>query len=494
MQYKKFGKTEMNISSLGLGGNFTLDIGKTCVEEQKQYASSVIKKAIELGINFFDTCPSYCGGYEEDIFGMAFENINETIYVGSKDGLQNKHNAEDVIKQIENSLKKMKRNYIDIFFLWSIMSFDDYKELLKPGGIYEGVKRAYDQGLVKHIGASLHCSTEDSIKIINDELVEGIIVSFNPVNYASQLPIVNAAQNKKIGVITMNSLGGGIIPRFPDLFEGIERSDRPVAEKCLRFIHSFEGITTSLSSMESIEKLTQNVTAFNDEYVNKYIVEKDFLVNVSDKLCTGCRYCEPCPVGVGVSKLMQGYNINLLLSKCESEKGAVNSCFVNVRSQGGDPFDVYSCVGCHKCEKKCTQKIPIVKRIQEMKTNAEKYGMVKEKIINRLDDFFRKYDGKKIGFWPTCKYMDGMLSFYNRPDIEEKLYFFNSSENFVGKTFRGKKIYGKDDVIKMGIQVILVANYNFGEEIYCQLKGMYEDKLGIDIVNLHTDDDIAWFW
>lgn len=495
MRYSFFGKTNMKLSELGLGGNLKIVLNSETFCEQMNNAADLLAYGIENGINYIDTAPTYCGGYEEEIVSMALKKTSRKVYVGSKAGLTNCSGEKDVLEQIERSLKTLDREYIDIFFLWSIMSWEDYKLLRKKNGIYDGIIKAQKEGMIHNIGASFHCFADEAIRIMEDVDLDGIIVSFNPINYKANLPIIKKAAQKKIGVMTMNSLAGGLVPQYPELFSNLEKSDRPSHEKSLRFIRSFPEITVALSGMEKQDVLDANLRAYEDD-IDIRSINKSFELNLEEKLCSGCGYCLPCPSQVRIPQLMHGFNMQVLVrgDSKGNEHDVVNNSFVAIRGNGGDPTDVYLCKNCKKCEKTCTQKLPITDRIKTLKSQALKYSLSKDIITKRLDSFFEHYSGYKIGLWPTCKYLDEMLSFYNRPDIEEKVFFFNSSESLKNVLFRNKTVYGQEDLIHLGIQVILITNYNYTEEIFNMLKVKLKDTK-IDVVKLQDPKkDIAWFW
>lgn len=104
--------------------------------------------------------------------------------------------------------------------VWSapIHNYRDFKEIMRPGGIYEGAVRLKEEGIVEHICASLHAPPEEMIEIIESGAFEGVTVSYSMLNAARMQPVLDAALRRGVGVVVMNPLGGGVIAQNRDYF------------------------------------------------------------------------------------------------------------------------------------------------------------------------------------------------------------------------------------------------------------------------------------
>lgn len=106
-----------------------------------------------------------------------------------------------------------------------------------------------------------------------------------------------AAKNCGVGIFTMNSLGGGVIPKL-SLPE--RRKEESFAKKALAELYTHEEITTYLSSMQTVQELEENLSAFQAEYIpTLYNIRQNRL----GSFCTKCRYCAGCPVGLPISDI-----------------------------------------------------------------------------------------------------------------------------------------------------------------------------------------------
>ena len=357
MLYKEYGKTGKKISIIGFGGmRFTksdlgYDIGQ---------CADVVRKANELGVNYFDTAPGYCGDHSELIMGEAFKNMPGQFYVSTK---SSQKKGDELRKQLETSLKRMGLSKINFFHIWCILTLEDYKSRMVKGGAFEAALKAKSEGLIEHIVFSTHCNGDEIETIINEGGFEGMTVGYNILNFPFRQKGIKAAFENGLGVATMNPLGGGIIPQKADYFKFImSDGDKTPVEAALRFNGSHKEITTVLAGMSSIDEVLENVKIGDnmkpfDESKLKEIESK--LFSSMDKLCTGCRYCESCPQGIPVSKYMLAYNDSIL----GNPQGTLNT----LKWHWGIPAEgVKDCIECGLCEKKCTQHLPIIERLKQI--------------------------------------------------------------------------------------------------------------------------------
>ncbi len=362
MQYREYGKTGKKVSVVGFGGmrfikeEYENDIGK-CAE--------IVRKASELGINYFDTAPFYCEDKSEEIMGEAFKDMPKPFYVSTKSGLQHEPTADDVRRRVEKSLKHLGVQKINFFHMWCIMNLQQYEKVMATGGPYEGALKAKEEGLIEHLVISTHCNGEEIEKIVNDDAFEGITLGYNASNFAFRQQGIKAAYKKGIGVVTMNPLGGGIIPQNPDYYSFIKQDDEDtLAQAALKFNISHQEITVALAGIGSFEELEENIKA--GENYGKMTPEKlekmAIMLNQSlDSLCTGCSYCKGCPQDIEIPKLMDAYNMYLLK---KDKKEIIDRLQWHWGMDKNYSIEKASiCIECGRCEKLCTQHLPIIERL-----------------------------------------------------------------------------------------------------------------------------------
>ncbi len=362
MIYKPYGKTGMTVSAIGMGGMRFLR------EEYQDGAfgrcAELVHAASDLGINYFDTAPGYCDDKSEYIFGEAFRTMKrDSFVVSTKCGLwtvDDKLSARDVIYR---SLERLHVDYIDIYNMWCIKTMAEFEEFTKPGGIYEAALRAKEEGLIRHVCFTTHMAGKDIRTVAKTGLFEGVTLGYNAINFAYRQDGVDGAYDAGLGVVTMNPLGGGMIPENPQHFGFLRQGADSLTVAALKFITSQPQVTVALCGVSTMEQLKEDVKAAEDLYEISDAFYADMAKNLTggmNTMCTSCGYCDSCPAGVPIPKLMEAYNRFILSGDMARVHDRLSGHW------GIDKTAAQACVACGQCEKLCTQKLPIIERMREI--------------------------------------------------------------------------------------------------------------------------------
>lgn len=360
MIYKPYGKTGKMVSAIGFGG---MRFADDCSIEE---GAEVVRHASRLGINYFDTAPFYCNDRSEAIFGEAFKNMPNDFYVSTKSSIGNEPDADAVRRRIENSLKRLGVNKIDFFNMWCILTFDQYKQVMAKEGPYWGALKAKEEGLIDHLVFSTHASGSEIRQIVEEGYFDGVTLGYNAINFPYRGEGIEAAYEHGLGVVTMNPLGGGLIPQNQEYFSFLKQNpEESTIQAALRFNASHESISVVLAGMGTKEEVEHNVKAVEQvSILNKEKIDriKGMLREDMNGFCTTCQYCKHCPKGINIPVFMELYNAYILkgIEGCH-EKYAELKKF-NAIKPGEMPMPK-DCVKCGKCEKLCTQKLSIVDRL-----------------------------------------------------------------------------------------------------------------------------------
>ena len=366
MYYRSLGNTGKQVSVIGFGGmRFKAEDYKNGPEK----CAEIVLRAQELGINYFDTAPDYCNGYSETIVGHAFKQMKKKPYVSTKCALWNAETSEDAYKRIYLSLEKLNVEKITFYNLWGIKTLDEYRQMIKPNGILDGICKAKEEGLIEHICCTTHIDSLGLSEIVADGLVESVTLGYNAINFAYRREGLKTCYKAGLGVIIMNPLGGGVIPRHAEMFSFIKsNSDESVVKAALRFLIGQREISVALPGPSCIVELEECVAAADKEYV----VTEEMLTTLSgklrselDMLCTGCAYCNVCPQNIPIPQMMDAYNAYLL----EGGFGKVRERLlyywgINAKLAG-------RCIKCGKCQERCTQKLPIIERLESIRKKSK---------------------------------------------------------------------------------------------------------------------------
>ena len=373
MQYRKMGKTDIELSILGFGGMRFND--NHSIEE----AAKVPVRANELGINYFDTAPGYCGDRSFDIYKEAFPQMKNPFYTGSKIMPLSAPTADDGLRAVENALVRTGRDYIDLFYVWCLLELEHYELAMKKGGLYDGLMKAKDRGLIRSICASTHLEGDDLAHVVKDDAFDAVLLGYNILNHPYREIGIDTATKTNKGVIIMNPLGGGLIPMCGDRFDLLKDETSPTtASVGLRFVLGNPNVTCTLSGMQSIEEVEQNVALANNIDAKKGDVEfigkaKTLISGGVDGLCTGCGYCLSCPKDIYIPGYMLFYNKHQLDNSASNEARATGLNGVKEWGElrNGGNATAADCIRCGKCEKLCTQHLPIEDRLEFIARNWE---------------------------------------------------------------------------------------------------------------------------
>ncbi|SDB60270.1 aldo/keto reductase [Butyrivibrio sp. INlla16] len=483
MIYKNFGKTGEIVSALGMGVSRFSPTECENPKKREEFAQ-VIVSAYEHGINYFDVAPTYCGWWAEEILGMALKQINGQVHVTTKSSSTQDPTADALRRRLETSLKKLGVDKVAFYNMWGILNYDQYLDVIKPGGPYEGALKAKEEGLIEHIGFSAHCTGEELERILEDNLFEGMTIGYNAINFKFREKGMIAAQKKGIGVSVMNPLYGGVIPCNPKKFDFIKNEDsQTLAQASLLFVSAHPAVSTVLSGMTTLGEIEENTSCFEEAYsfsAEKVNSIKAKIENEFDTLCTGCNYCAGCPQHIKTNELMLAYNQYVLTDNSKAElRKYMNDVW---RYTEEVKFD---CKKCGMCERKCTQHLPIIKRIEKINEFADEYlQYVKPKLMK----LFSIEEGGKMGIYAAGPFAKRLLGMYQSlvGSIDFPLYFFDSNPNKWGKesVLSGYVVNDPSKIKELGITKVIIASEAFYKEIYTAIKYLEDDGVeicGVDI-------------
>jgi predicted aldo/keto reductase-like oxidoreductase len=300
-------------------------------------AVSLLRKAYEGGMTFFDTARAYTDS--EIKVGKAFEGMREKVYIASKTQAKT---PEDFWKDLETTLTNLRTDYLDIY------QFHCVPQCYKPGdgtGMYEAMLEAKKQGKVKHIGITAH-KIGIAEEIVESGLYETLQFPFCYLATDRDVRLVKACEKAGMGFIAMKGLSGGLLTN---------------SDACMAFMSEYNvlpiwGVQREkeldewLSFFKRDVKMTDEIKAF---------IEKERLELLGD-FCRGCGYCAPCSVGIQINQCAR---MSQLIRRSPSE-GFLGEYWQQ------EMMKIEKCTGCGACKKRCPYEldIPVL-----LKKNLEDY-------------------------------------------------------------------------------------------------------------------------
>jgi len=294
MEYRMLGASDLNVSVIGFGA---WGIGGSPFWSNEGDAVSVraIRKAYDLGINFFDTAPVYGFGHSEELLGKTLKPFRDKVIYATKCGLRWEKKSlgsitknatrRSILEEIEQSLKRLDTDYIDLYQVhWPDVETSQEETM-------ETLLKVQEQGKVKVIGVSNY-SVEQMEAIMKSGKIESLQPDYSLLNRSIEKEIVPYCERNKIGIIAYSPLASGLLTgkygknaKFSDwrgkgiigCFSGVqfEKNMEKVArlkamgksigktcgQMAINWIVSQSQLTTALLGVKNEQQIEENIDA-----------------------------------------------------------------------------------------------------------------------------------------------------------------------------------------------------------------------------------------
>ncbi|HHU80117.1 MAG: aldo/keto reductase [Bacilli bacterium] len=367
MEYRRLGNTNIQVSALGFGcmrlPEYEQD-GKWYIDEEK--AIPMLRRAYELGVNYFDTAYYYCHSNSESTVGKALKPFRDKVMISTKIPVSEINSTEEFWKYLNESLKRLDTDYIDFYHLWALNQNTFRNKVLKYNLIEEAMK-AKAEGKIRHLSFSFHDKPEVIKEIIDTgKVFDSMLVQYNLLDRSNE-EMIDYAHEKGLGVIIMGPVGGGRLAAPTNLGEKLTGEKQSTYELALKFVISNPSVTCALSGMENVEVLEKNVMIVNEfEELSPSELQKikdslEELKKFSELYCTGCNYCSDCPQNIKISKIFQLFTYYNVYDLKEYARKSYQEYLKNEKNG-----QVSDCVACGLCESVCPQKLEVIEELRKV--------------------------------------------------------------------------------------------------------------------------------
>jgi predicted aldo/keto reductase-like oxidoreductase len=243
-----------------------------CSQEE---AVAILQRAYEGGIRFFDTANAYTDSEEK--IGLALSPVRPDIVLATKSQGRDK---KTVLAHIQQSLERMKTDYIDLFQLHQVSNWEEVNDA------YEGALEAKEKGYIRHIGVTTH-SLSFAFQLVESDRFETMQYPFSYLSSSEEFRLVQRCREKNMGYIAMKALAGGMLSNA-------------------RAVHAFmaqqEGVVP-IYGVQTMEELNQWLTLAEEnpplDETLQSVIEAD-RAQLAGQFCRSCGYCMPCPQGIEI--------------------------------------------------------------------------------------------------------------------------------------------------------------------------------------------------
>lgn len=283
MQKVKLGRTNLEVNKDAFGA---LPLQRASMDE----AIKILRKALDGGLNFFDTARGYSDSEEK--IGAALSSRRGEFFIATKTHAKN---GVELKKDLETSLGKLKTDYIDVY------QMHNPGFVLRPGdenGLYDAALEAKVQGKIRFIGISNH-KLPVAKEAVESGLYDTLQFPFSYLSTEEEIGLTKFCSEKNVGFIAMKALSGGLIT---DIFAARAWMAQ------FANVAPIWGIQQESELDELFEaiKQTEGITA-----EQRAKIEKD-RSELGGEFCRGCGYCLPCPAEIPINMAAR---ISLLMKR-----------------------------------------------------------------------------------------------------------------------------------------------------------------------------------
>ena len=310
----RLGKTELMVTASSFG---VLPLQRVPMDE----AVRILQRAYDEGINYYDTANAYTDSEEK--IGNALSHVRQNIVISTKSGGKDK---KTVLSHIENSLRMLKTDYIDLFQFHNPAEMPDPED---PEGAFAAALEMKQKGYIRHIGITNH-RLDLAMKAVETGWFETMQFPFSYLATDGEIGLVNACKEADMGFIAMKGLAGGLL------------SD---ARACKAFMAQFDNVVPiwgiqAMWQLEQWVELEKNPPEIEGEI--KEIIERDRKELVGN-FCRSCGYCLPCPAKINIPTAAR---INMLLRRSPYKRYMTEEFYAEMHK-------IDDCIGCYSCASKC---------------------------------------------------------------------------------------------------------------------------------------------
>lgn len=287
----------------------------------KDAAVSLVRRAYDGGMRFFDTARFYTDSEEK--LGEAFAGIRGQIFLATKTAALTE---KEFWKDLETSLGNLKTEYVDLY------QFHNPPFCPRPGdgsGLYEAMRKAKEQGKVRHIGITNH-RLQVAHEAIDSGLYETLQFPFCYLSTEHELELVEKCRAANMGFLAMKGLSGGLLTNSAAAYAYMSQFEHVLP---IWGIQRENELDEFLSYIKNPPEMTEEMRA---------VIEKDKEELGSD-FCRACGYCMPCPVGIEINTCAR---MSQLIRRSPSHLQLTPEVQEKMKK-------VEECRHCGACKKKC---------------------------------------------------------------------------------------------------------------------------------------------
>ena len=288
MKRRTLGRTELKVSELGLG---TI----------KTNSAAVIHRALDLGINYFDTAECYQGGNSEIRLGQALKGRRDKAVVATKWHISQGSKPGDLLASLDESLQRLGMDYVELIQIHGARNAAQAESDV----VWEAFTEARKAGKARFNGLSTHSHQVEVMQAaVKCGRYDAVLPSHNALTADTTGPAIAQAHAAGVGVIVMKGLAPAHQGKDNQALAGLRGS---LYQRSIQWVLKDPSVATVIVDMPTFEELEEDVAAVTHPPTAAALDEFERSVRqASAGTCRLCGACTgQCPAGVQVADIMR---------------------------------------------------------------------------------------------------------------------------------------------------------------------------------------------
>lgn len=364
MQYRRLGRTGIDVSTISLGTEYLINIPREDVV-------AVIHEALAHGINYFDLF--FAQPEFRDNMGFAFKGYRDkallAAHLGSihEDGQYNKTRDLEKAKYFfEDFLIRYNTDYVDVIYLHNSDGQEDY-DIVMNDGLLEMAQRYVKEGKARFIAFSGH-TVLTAKQAVESGYIDILMFPISLVGNATpgKKDLLYSCVKNDVALVAMKPYAGGkLLQQIKSMSlehwqtggasVEIEKKGHIAPIKCLSYVLSQVGVSNVIPGCMTVEHLNDALAYFDatDEEKDFSEIISDFQQYVTGE-CVYCNHCLPCPSEIDI-----GQTIRLLEMAQNSMTDDIKSAYFSMATNASD------CVECGACMERCPFDVDVISKMEQ---------------------------------------------------------------------------------------------------------------------------------
>ena len=244
---RRLARTDVTVSAIGVGG---YHLGNASDENE---AIRIVHEAIDAGIDFFDNAWEYHDGRSEEILGRALVGKRNGVFLMTKVCTHGRDRSV-AMQQLEDSLRRLRTDHLDLWQVHECIYDNDPALHFANGGVIEALEQAKKQGKVRYVGFTGHKDPSIHLAMLERgfpfDSAQMPLSCFDGTFRSFEQSVAPEVARRGMALIGMKSMGGG---------GQAVQAGVVTPEEALRYAMSVPGVTVTVSGIDSIDILRQNL-------------------------------------------------------------------------------------------------------------------------------------------------------------------------------------------------------------------------------------------